>query len=367
MGDEAGQRRRGEVGVGRLARLGFINVDRTELPVRRRVRSRGIPNALQDHPVIQTDDVAAASSVTAQLLGSAKITPHPAGSDTFLTTINAVRLVDVTMAYLDFACATSLRVARSADCYTVHMTTSGTVHVEIDSERNEITPFFALVVSPGTAYTLDCERDSPQVIIRIEKDALERQLSRMLGRTPSDPLQFSPLGDLTSDGALRWHGALQILSSEIVSPASLIQHGVGSAAIEELIMSTLLYLQQSNYWTRLRSLPTRSGRPAVRRSLDYIEEHLAEPITLADLVRATGMSSRSIQTGFKEDLLTTPVAYIRERRLDKVRAALMSAVPGEGITVTEVAERWGFSHLGSFSVLYREKYGESPSQTLRRA
>lgn len=353
--------------VARLSRLGFINVDRTQLPVRHRIRSRGIPNALQEHPVVQTEDIALASQVTAQLLGSAMITPHPSGSDTFLTTINAVRLVDVTMAYVDFACASTLHVSQAADCYTVHMTTSGLVHVEIDGQRSEITPFFALVVSPRMAYTLECERDSPQLIVRIEKDALERQLSRLLGKTPGDPLRFVPLGDLTSDGALRWHGALQILSSEIVSPASLIQHGVGAPALEELIMSTLLYLQQSNYWMRLRSLPMRSGRPAVRRSMDYIEEHLAEPITLADLERATGMSSRSIQVGFKEDMQTTPIAYIRERRLDKVRQALMAAEPGDGLTVTEAAERWGFSHLGSFSVLYRERYGESPSRTLRRS
>lgn len=353
--------------VARLARLGFINVDRTEAPVRQRIRSRGIPNALQAHPVLQTEDVHEAARVAGQLIGTAMISPHPVAPDSFLTTINAVRLVDVTMAYIDFACATSLFVAKSADAYTVHMTTSGTVHVDIGGERSEITPFFALVVSPGMAYSLECERDSPQVIIRIERAALERQLSRMLGKVPAEPLRFTPLGDLTSDGATRWHGALQILSSEIVSPASLIHHGVGAPALEELIMSTLLYLQGSNYWMRLRMLPASTGRPAVRKSMDYIEEHLAEPITVADLVRATGMSSRSIQSGFKEDLHTTPIGYIRERRLDRVREALMSAVPGEGLTVTDAAERWGFTHLGSFSMLYRKRYGESPSQTLRRS
>ena len=350
----------------RLSRLGFINTDRTRQPVRRRIRSRGIPNALQDHPVAYTADVAHAAEVTSSILGEATLAPHPDDVDRFQATLHGVRLVDVTMAYLDYCCAVTLRVPHSADCYAVHMTTSGQAAVTIGDVRHEITPFFALVVSPEMDYTLECERDSPQLVIRIEREALERQLSRMIGRSLPEPVRFDPIGDLTADGAVRWHGALQIFSSEIVSPESLIHHGVGAGALEELIISTLLYIQQSNYTMRLRSLPVHSGRPAVRRSMDYIEEHLAEPITMADLATAVGMSPRSIQAGFKEDLQTTPIAFIRDRRLDRVRLTLMEALPGDGLTVTDAAERWGFTHLGNFSVLYRRRFGESPSQTLRR-
>ncbi len=350
----------------RLSRLGFINTDRTKLPVRRRIRSRGIPNALQEHPVAFTSDLETATEVTSQLLGDVLLQPHPDGQDQFVTTLHGVRLLDVTMAYLDFCCATTMHVPTSVDAFTVHMTTSGQAHVTIDGVRSEVTPFFALVVSPGTEYTLECERDSPQMIVRIERTAMERQLSRMLGRSLHEPITFVPMGDLTTDGAVRWHGALQILSSEIVSPESLIHHGVGAASLEELIISTLLYIQTSNYSMRLRSVPAHSGRPAVRRSMDYIEEHLAEPITMADLASAAGMSTRSIQAGFKEDLATTPIAFIRDRRLDRVRQALMEVMPGQGVTVTDIAERWGFTHLGNFSGLYRRRFGETPSQTLRR-
>ena len=55
-----------------------------------------------------------------------------------------------------------------------------------------------------------------------------------------------------------------------------------------------------------------------------------------------------------------------ERRLDAVRQTLMAAMPGDGLSVTEAAQRWGFGHLGNFSVLYRQRFGESPSTTLRR-
>jgi AraC-like DNA-binding protein len=35
--------------------------------------------------------------------------------------------------------------------------------------------------------------------------------------------------------------------------------------------------------------------------------------------------------------------------------------------VTEIAVQWGFLQLGSFAARYRERFGESPSQTLKRA
>ena len=77
------------------------------------------------------------------------------------------------------------------------------------------------------------------------------------------------------------------------------------------------------------------------------------------------MSPRSIQAGFREDLGTTPIAFVRDRRLDAVRRVLLAALPRDGITVTDVATRWGFTHLGNFSMVYRQRFGESPSETLR--
>ncbi len=343
----------------------FINIERTRLPVRRRIRSRGVPNALQDHPVAYTTDPASAAELTTQLLGHALVTPARGQLRDFQCTLNAFQTLDVTLAYLDYAVATEVAVGPSADAYTVHMATSGQSAVHIDGDDHVVNAFFSLVVSPGLSYQLHVEHDSPQLIVRIERAAMERQLSRMLGRSLDVPLVFDPMGDLTTTAASRWLGALNILSAEVMSPQSLIQQGVGAGAIEELIISTLLYIQRSNYSERVVGPRRQSGRAAVRRSVDYIERHLAEPITLDDLSAYVRMSARSIQAGFREDLDTTPVAFIRDRRLDQARRTLMEAVPGDGINVTEAAQRWGFTHLGNFAALYRRRFGESPSQTLR--
>lgn len=351
----------------RLSRLRFMNVDRTREPVRRRIRPRGVPNALQEHLVIDSDDRDLAQDVTSQLLGQCQVIPVKAQLADFHCRLHAVQLLDVSMAYLDYSAATTVQVASSGDCYTVHMTSAGHGTAHINGTDHHLTPFFALAISPRTTYTLSMDRDSPQNIVRIEREAVERQLSRLLGRQLREPLSFTPVGDLTTDEAARWHGSLQIFSNEVMSPSSLIQQGIGAAQLEELVISTLLLVHENNYSHALRARPGASGKPAVTRSIEFIELHLAEPISLSDIARYAQMSPRSIQAGFREDLGTTPITFIRDRRLDAVRRDLLAATPREGLTVTDAATRWGFQHLGSFSGFYRNRFGESPSTTLRRA
>ncbi|GAB2773128.1 AraC family transcriptional regulator [Nocardioides salsibiostraticola] len=352
-----------------LSRLRFMNVDRTRLDVHRRIQPRGVPAALHNHPVLDTEDLVEATDATSQFLGHCQVTPEHSFADRpgegFHCRLNAVQLLDVTMAYLDFAVATTVHVPQATTCFTVHMTSAGQAQARIKGVTHELTPYFALVISPDTDYHLHLDHDSPQTIIRIEQKAVERQLSRMLGRRLTGPVVFEPVADLTTDTAARWHGALQILFSEVLSEQSLVRQGYGAGSLEELIVSTLLYMQPSNYSETLRSRPRRSGRAAVTRSIEFIERHLAEPISLEDIASYARMSPRSVQVGFREDLGTTPITFVRDRRLDAVRRTLLEAAPHSGVTVTETATRWGFTHLGNFSGAYRQRFGETPSHTLR--
>jgi AraC-like DNA-binding protein len=52
--------------------------------------------------------------------------------------------------------------------------------------------------------------------------------------------------------------------------------------------------------------------------------------------------------------------YLRRLRLHHVRAELAAHSP-DSVTVTMVAGRWGFVHLGRFASQYRQLFGETPS------
>ena len=103
---------------------------------------------------------------------------------------------------------------------------------------------------------------------------------------------------------------------------------------------------------------------AIRRALPFIEAHQDGLITLADLCRATRLSRRTLHYAFKEHFGVTPKAYVTALRLDGVRREL---VPRDTpLRVADVADRWGFWHMGQFAADYRKQFGELPSETLKR-
>lgn len=112
---------------------------------------------------------------------------------------------------------------------------------------------------------------------------------------------------------------------------------------------------------------SRDAHPlALRRAIAYVDANAASDLSPAQIAAAASVSIRALQVAFRRHLDTTPMAYVRETRMARVRAQLAAAVVGDGTSVGDVAARWGFSHQGHFGVAYRKAYGETPSTTLRR-
>jgi len=352
--------------MSRLTKLGFIDVRRTSNPVRRRVRSRGIPPALAGHEIFYTEDVDEAAELLGRALSPTKLSLGDADSQRFAASLHGVRLRDVSMLYIDLGIAATLDIKTMGPYFAVHMPTNGQAVCTHKGKVFEANPIRAVVTSPGMPLRMRFAFDSPQLVIRIEQEALARHLTRLLGGSLSRPIVFDPELDLTTDGAMRWNGAIQLLHTEVYYAGSLVQRGLGIGAMEELLMSTLLLLQPSNHHAQLVLPQEKVGRHVVRETLDYLEAHLSERIMMADIAKNVHMSVRAIQQGFRDELGTTPMLYLRDRRLERAREDLADIIPSDGVTVTDVAARWGFSHLGNFAVLYKKRWGESPSETLRR-
>ncbi|GEP52931.1 hypothetical protein RSO01_00970 [Reyranella soli] len=104
--------------------------------------------------------------------------------------------------------------------------------------------------------------------------------------------------------------------------------------------------------------------PDVERAQQYIGAHLDDAMTVGDVAAAAGVAHRTLYKHFHDTRGTSPMRYARDCRFAEVREALLQACPQD--TVTTIAVQWGFCHLGRFSVEYRRRYGERPSETLRR-
>ena len=147
------------------------------------------------------------------------------------------------------------------------------------------------------------------------------------------------------------------------------QHGleVGPAsngAFDEYLLTLLLNQHPHNYSDEL-STPAPTPVPGiVRRAERFMTDHLASSISVPDVAEHLGVSVRTLQAGFRQWRNTTPNAFLTETRLKRVRDDLLRA-DRDG-NVTDVALKYGFSHLGRFSAQYHAAFGEHPSATLRR-
>jgi AraC-like DNA-binding protein/Tfp pilus assembly protein PilF len=102
----------------------------------------------------------------------------------------------------------------------------------------------------------------------------------------------------------------------------------------------------------------------VRRALDAMRANLGHNWRLTELAAIAGTSGRTLQRQFLAFVGKTPRAVLRDIGLECARRELLQGTPG--ITIMDIALRCGFPHCGRFSIAYRRRYGETPSQTLKR-
>jgi len=102
----------------------------------------------------------------------------------------------------------------------------------------------------------------------------------------------------------------------------------------------------------------------VRRALDAMRSSLGHNWRLTELAAVAGTSGRTLQRQFLTFVGKTPRAVLRDIGLECARRELLQGAPG--VTIMDIALRCGFPHCGRFSIAYRRRYGETPSQTLKR-
>src|SRR4051812_31651274 len=114
-----------------------------------------------------------------------------------------------------------------------------------------------------------------------------------------------------------------------------------------------------------RQLPTTPLLPrSVRRALDAMHANVGHQWRISELAEVAGVSARTLQRQFMSFVGKSPQAVLHDISFDRARRDLLQGALGE--RVMDVAARCGFPHFGRFSVGYRRRYGETPSQTLKR-
>lgn len=158
----------------------------------------------------------------------------------------------------------------------------------------------------------------------------------------------------------QWERSFAYVSASLVTAH---EDPIAAAELQRHALLSTLSTFNTSYLEAMDRATQRTAAPrTVRRALAYIEENAREPLTLEDIARAAGISSRGLQHAFQRALGTSPTAQLRAVRLAGAHAELRAGTPQ---TVAEVARRWGFSSASRFARYYRENYGRNPGQTAR--
>jgi AraC-like DNA-binding protein len=202
--------------------------------------------------------------------------------------------------------------------------------------------------------------------IGLSASLLEEDAGLLTGN-PTGPVTFA-MGSVLGPGARgHWLQVQRFVARNLATNAGIAASPLARRELLRLLNGATLACFANSTRTSEPDPPgTLSAAPApVRRAVAHIEEHADEPVELADLCRAAGLGPRSLQAAFRRHLGTSPLGHLRQVRLERVHRELQAAEPGDGQTVAQIATRWGFTQLGRFARLYRERYTVTPSQTLR--
>lgn len=250
----------------------------------------------------------------------------------------------------------------------IQMPLHGVEVVEHGGQQIDCPAGVASVLSPMPSLSMRHWTGTEKLFVRIDRDVLERHCRQHLGTELKHPLEFQPRMPLFEPQCAPWNRLMRWLYDEAGhdgSAGSASASPLFAAQVEQIVIATLLLTQPHNYADRLAG-DCRAAAPCfVKRAEEFMEACAHEPLTIGEIAEHAGVSARSLFAGFRNHRSSSPMSFLKSRRMQRAREELLHASPSTA-SVTSVAMRWGFTHLGHFAVDYKRRFGESPSSTLRR-
>ena len=274
---------------------------------------------------------------------------------------------DVSLNYVQYGPEVDIEPGYLGDFYLLQIPLRGGASVRCGNQHVMASPRLASLPSPTERLSMRWADDSPNLIVRFSKAALQRQLEQLAQAPLHQPLVFTLGVPMDAPGLAPMLNFIKYLCATL-DEDNVLGGTPLAAQAESYLLSSLLTLAPHNH---TQALQAGGRRPlmlrSVRRAQDFLHSHVTEPLSLADVCRHLGVSARALQLAFKQDTGQSPMAYLRDIRLDRVRETLLQPDNHARTTVSQVAAQHGFLHLGHFAAQYHKRFGELPTQTLHAA
>jgi AraC-like DNA-binding protein len=222
------------------------------------------------------------------------------------------------------------------------------------------------VVNSGRSFTKKWSPAGRQLMLRIDRSLLERELLAWTGREPKGPIEFDQSQAFAMEKVATLTHAVRMLCDDLGGELSSLNHPLVRDRVASSLAAAALVGLPHNHSRAFEAAELSIAPASVRRAERFIEENAMNAIGLADVASAAGVSARALQMAFRRFRDTTPMAHLRALRLQLTRNELARA-GRDGGSVASVALAHGFGSLSRFAADYRARFHESPSETLRRS
>ncbi|MDR8071915.1 anthranilate 1,2-dioxygenase regulatory protein AndR [Burkholderia cenocepacia] len=308
------------------------------------------PSALRAHKLFESRDLDETREHISRVMQPHALQPCEAGYGT--ASMSYVPLGGIGIGTITFGSAMRVQVDALDGYFLLMFCISGSAQVRAMGPDLRVDARTGILCAPGERFVALLSPGCEQFILRIN----EPTLRSLLCNTHADVASISQIDNI----AVRaWYQQLMLAAQS----AELLNLAKGSPRIADRLERLLVELLIDEYQPMSVSR-TQDLVPAfVRRAQEFIESDYALPLRCSDIACSAGVSERTLRQAFLQFRRVSPMHYLRRTRLEHARELLS----GHHVTsIAEIALDCGFTHLGRFSMAYRQEFGELPSKTAQR-
>jgi AraC-like DNA-binding protein len=270
----------------------------------------------------------------------------------------------LSLSRLTWQAAVAVDPGQLEDYYLMCLPTKGRIEYCHGPGNHQALAGHLVIVGGAQRFHFSTSADYEQIVIRLDRSAVDGAWSALAGDALSRPICFRSEVSMHGPTWRALEPVLRLIADSARGDLADASLRYLNARLQDVLLTTLL-LHQPHSQMQHRLPRTRATPACLKKAKAYMLERLDQPLTLMAVAQAVGVPARTLQLAFQVSDDMGPMQWLRAQRLRAVRAVLMAG--GDGTTrVTDAAFRFGFTHLGEFSQQYRRTFDETPSQTLAR-
>lgn len=309
--------------------------------------------------VFETNNYEEAKEFLAQTIGFHKselIKPEKS----FFSHFSHVNFYRSRILYLEWQGEQKLIRHQPENLYILYLPLRGFIEEEIDGKEYISHSQNAHIFTPEQFLKGRLDDKGKGLSVCINKEILEEELSKLLNTSLNKNLVFFPDINLTDNFGKNLKDFILFCYQSVQNSSLFLPQ------LEQTLLTGILQHQNHNYKPLFLQDKGELCDRQIKLAIDFMRINLQKPISLGDISKAVGVSSRSLQRKFVKYCNCSPIQFLHQIRLDALHQDLKNGITNY-FGISDLMLKYQFNHFGRCSNYYKKRFGELPSDTIKKA